>query len=202
MSQELAVVYTIGLKSDQLKTAVQLYDEAFGEKFAVAIKSRQDRLTLLESAFVGRFAISATIGTNLVGLAGFHTFDGSLTGGIGARTLFTQLGFVRGLRASVIFSLYERKPKPGQLLMDGIAVHQQYRGQGIGSRLLHKIVDYARQNNFKTVRLDVIDTNPGARCLYERHGFIPVHNEEFPFLRWLLGFGGSTTMELRVKNAA
>ena len=57
MPQGLDVAYRIGLNKGQLKTAAQLYDEAFGKKFAVAIKSRQDRLKLYESAFVGRFAI-------------------------------------------------------------------------------------------------------------------------------------------------
>ena len=201
MSQELDVAYSIGLNEGQLKAAAQLYDEAFGKKFAVAIKSRQDRLKLYESAFVGRFAISASVEAKLVGLAGFHTPDGSLTGGIGASVLLTQLGVIRGLRAIAIFSLYERKPKPGQLLMDGIAVHKDYRGHGIGSQLLRNLLNYARQNGFAAIRLDVIDTNPGARRLYERRGFIPVRTEKFPFLRWLLGFGGSTSMELRVKDA-
>ncbi len=200
MSQELNVVYRIGLEKGQLNRAAELYDEAFGKKFAVAITSRQDRLRLYESAFVGSFALTASLESKLVGLAGFHTPDGSLTGGITAGVLLTQLGVFRGLRAIAIFSLYERKPKPGQLLMDGIAVHRDYRGHGIGSRLLRKIVDYARQNGFATIRLDVIDTNPGARRLYERRGFIPVRSERFPFLRWLLGFGGSTVMESRVEE--
>ena len=202
MSQELDVAYGIGLDRRQFKTAAKLYDEAFGKKFAVAISSRQKRLTLLESAFVGNFAITASVGMNLIGLAGFHTPDGSLTGGIDVRGLLTQLGIVRGLRAAVIFGLYERKPKPGQLLMDGIAVHKDYRRRGIGSQLLRRLADHARRNGFSTIRLDVIDTNPGARRLYEQQGFIAVHNEKFPYLRWVLGFGGSTRMELCVEDPA
>ena len=198
MSHDLKVDYRLGLNEDQLKTAAELYDEAFGKKFAVAVKSHRCRLKLYEGAFEGKFAVSASVGTTLVGLAGFHTADGSLTGGITSKVLLNQLGFFRGLRAVVIFSLYERKPKPGQLLMDGIAVRSDYRGHGIGSQLLQELRNYARQNGFATIRLDVIDTNPGARRLYERQGFIAVRTERFPFLRWLLGFGGSTTMELHV----
>ena len=52
------------------------------------------------------------------------------------------------------------------------------------------------------VRLDVIDTNHGAQRLYERSGFVPLRIEKFPYLRWLLGFGASTTMEFRIADAA
>ena len=201
MSQDPDVAYRIGLHEGHLKAAAQLYDEAFEGKFAVAIKSRQDRLALFENTFVGRFAISASVERKLVGIAGFHTLDGSLTGGIDAGVLLTRLGVVRGLWAIGIFGLYERKPELGQLLMDGIAVHKDYRGNGIGSQLLRNTVAYARENGFTTIRLDVVDTNPGAQRLYERRGFIPVRTNKFPSLRWFLGFGGSTTMELRVEPA-
>lgn len=202
MADAPIVSYGVGLKEGQFERAAQLYDEAFGEKFKVAIKSRMDRIALLESTFVGRFAVTASEGKDLVGLAGFHTPEGSLTSGIGASQLLAKLGVVRGLWAIAIFSLYERTPGSGELVMDGIAVHKDYRGHGIGSQLLNGIVDHARENGFGTVRLDVIDTNPGAQRLYERNGFVPIRIEKFPYLRWLLGFGASTTMEFRIAAAA
>ena len=80
--------------------------------------------------------------------------------------------------------------------MDGIAVQAGARGQGVGSRLLEEIANYAKEQGFSRVRLDVIDINPKARKLYERKGFKAVKTEYFRYLRWLLGFRGSTTMEL------
>ena len=198
---ERPVSYTIGLAPSQFASAARLYDEAFGSKFARAIGSRSDRLTLFESTFAGEFAVAAHVGSELVGLAGFHTPAGSLTGRIDVRVLLTRLGLLRGLRAIAVFGLYDRKPKPGELLMDGIAVDETYRGQRVGSGLLTRLVDYARGNGFETIRLDVIDTNPGARRLYERRGFVPVRTERFPVLRGILGFGASTTMELCIANA-
>lgn len=202
MADPPIISYGVGLKEGQFEAAAHLYDEAFGEKFKVAIKSRMDRIALLENSFIGRFAITASEGEDLVGLAGFHTPEGSLTSGIGASQLLGKLGVVRGLWATAIFSLYERTPISGELVMDGIAVHQDCRGRGIGSKLLKGIVNYARENGFSTVRLDVIDTNPGAQRLYERRGFVPIRTEKFSYLRWLLGFGASTTMEFRIEDAA
>lgn len=201
MADASNICYGVGLREAQFEMAAQLYDEAFGKKFKVAIKSRLDRIALLESTFVGSFAVTATEGEDLVGLAGFHTPEGSLTSGIDSIELLDKLGLVRGLRAIAIFSLYERTPKPGELVMDGIAVHKDYRGQGIGSQLLNGIVTHAKDNGFDTVRLDVIDSNPGAKRLYERSGFVPIRIEKFPILRWLLGFRASTTMEFRIADA-
>ena len=82
--------------------------------------------------------------------------------------------------------------------MDGIVVHSDARGKGVGNRLLEEVANYAKEHEFDRVRLDVIDINTKAKKLYERKGFKEVKTEYFPYLRWLLGFGGSTTMELRL----
>ena len=92
-----------GLRPEHVETAVCLYDEAFGAKFELAIPSREKRLALFRQSFQPEFAICAVLDGRLVGLAGFHTADGSLTSGMGARELFRQLGLLGGLRAIAIF---------------------------------------------------------------------------------------------------
>lgn len=195
------ITFQQGFSDSQLDTAVSLYDIAFGAKLGVAIRSDVKRQAFLCKSLLPNYAISAMDGEKLVGLAGFHTAAGSLTGGFpsgmaGYRQFISQLGFLRGHWAMLILALYERKAAEGQLLMDGISVDPTYRGQGIGGRLLEEIVRYATENGYNSVRLDVIDTNPRAQKLYERKGFKTVKVEKYGFLRPLLGFGGSTTMEL------
>lgn len=146
------------------------------------------------------YALVAVAGEKLVGIAGFHTQKGSFTGGITYKELVSLLGFVTGNRAALILGFYDRTPDKGVLLMDGIAVHRDYRGKGIGGKLLEEMAAYAGENGYEKVRLDVIDTNPKARRLYERIGFRAVETQRFPYLRWLFGFGGSTTMELNVQT--
>ena len=187
-----------GLPESDRDCAAQLYDEAFGPKFSVAIKSDQERLTILKSCFDPEFAFVAMHNDGLVGIAGFHTTEGSLTGGMTYKELVSKLGRIKGIWAALIFSLYERKPAPGELLMDGIAVRSDFRGQGIGSKLLDEIAKYASENKYKKVRLDVIDINPRAKKLYEKKGFKAVKTENFPYFRWLLGFSSSTTMQMEV----
>ena len=163
---------------------------------------RRWRRAVLAESFLLEFALAAISEGRLVGLAGFHTQLGALTSGMSAELLLERLGTVGGLWAAIIFSIYARQPQASELLMDGIAVSRDMRGKGIGTHLLNDLKRYARENGFCSIRLDVIDTNPVARRLYERQGFVPTRTERFGYLRWLLGFGASTTMIFHVEGCA
>jgi ribosomal protein S18 acetylase RimI-like enzyme len=54
-----------------------------------------------------------------------------------------------------------------------IAVRREQRGRGIGTALLHDLVDRARVEGLAALSLSVEDDNP-ARRLYERAGFVAV----------------------------
>ena len=79
--------------------------------------------------------------------------------------------------------------------MDGIVVRADRRGRGIGTKLVFRLFDVALAHNKRVVRLDVVDTNPAARRLYERLGFVELNTEKVPFLRRVMGFSAATTME-------
>ncbi len=194
------IQYIFGLPEDQRDNAAQLYDEAFGPKLPPQIGDRAQRVAILTDSLVAECAVCALADGEIVGLAGFTSKGASLTSGINYRGLLSHLGFLRGNWASLILSLYEREPASGQLLMDGITVRHELRGHGIGRRLLDEVSRYAVQHGYESVRLDVIDTNPAARRLYERVGFQAVNTERFEYLRWLIGFGAATTMELDLSD--
>ena len=196
------VLFRLGVPEALRSEAAELYEQAFGAKFAVAVRDTDARRRLITSSLVLANAVCAIENEGLIGVAGFKTTDGSLTGGLTVRRLFSHLGFFHGLWATLIFGLYERSLKPGELLLDGISVRPEQRGRGIGGRLLDELRQYAREHGYKSIRLDVIDTNPRARQLYERKGFVATRTEHFAYLRWLLGFGASTTMILQVYAAA
>ena len=196
------VHYQFGIPEPLRHDAAQLYDQAFGAKFSVVIRDKEKRQQLLSDSLLLPFSAVAIANGKLVGLAGFHTPQGSLTKGITARRLFQHLGPLGGAWAAIVFGLYERELKGSELLMDGIAVSQEMRGHGIGTKLLDNLKRYACENGFSHIRLDVIDTNPAARRLYERQGFTPTRTEHFGCLRRLLGFGASTTMVFQVERKA
>lgn len=186
--------YRKGIPGEFRERAVLLFEEAFGQKFRAAIKSQEKRIELLRESFCLDFCIGAFDDGELIGIAGFKTGEGSLTGNITFQTLRKTLGFCSALRAAAVFMLYDRAQTPGELLMDGISVTLSHRGKGVGKRLLAKIESHAIEEKLSSIRLDVIDGNPRARKLYEQQGFVAVKTERFEYLRWLLGFGGATTL--------
>lgn len=189
--------------ADELRSsAAELYDAAFGSKLAIAMPNRSSRMAVLTEGFNPTFSIVAISGCELVGIAGFKTARGSLTGGISFRVLKAKLGLLGTLRAVLVLALFQRKQIADQLLMDGISVSPKMRSSGIGTKLLHSLMEYSRKEGYRSVRLDVIDTNPAARRLYERIGFVPVKTEHFAYLRWLLGFGAATQMAYSLKAEA
>ena len=75
----------------------------------------------------------------------------------------------------------------------GVAVDEKFRGQGVGSLILNKGIDMARQKGCKRVVLDVALDNPGAKRLYERTGFKVFDKRSYP---WFGGRIGMFNMEL------
>jgi ribosomal protein S18 acetylase RimI-like enzyme len=62
-------------------------------------------------------------------------------------------------------------PRPQQLLLEGLALEPTARGKGVGSRLLEAVDERARDLGQTEIILEVIDANPRAKALYERHGY-------------------------------
>jgi RimJ/RimL family protein N-acetyltransferase len=54
----------------------------------------------------------------------------------------------------------------------GMGVVPEYRGQGIGARLLATTLQAGRTAGFRRVELEVFATNEGAMALYGKHGFV------------------------------
>lgn len=184
----------LGIAGHDRLRAAEIYDEAFGAKLGIAIRRKEHRVALLRNGFQLSHAITALEGEYLVGLAGFCTQQTSLTGGITYRSILKEVGFFKGQKAAIVLGLFERKALENELMLDGIAVSEEYRGQGVGSALFDALIDYAKNEGFERIRLDVIDTNPDAHRLYERLGFKAMRTNSFEVLRPLLGFGAATTM--------
>ena len=56
--------------------------------------------------------------------------------------------------------------------VEDLAVNPEYRGLGIGRKLLERGVQWARENNFPGVMLETQDDNVAACMLYQSCGFV------------------------------
>ena len=53
----------------------------------------------------------------------------------------------------------------------GMGVTPPARRRGIGERLMRQVIDHARAAGVRTLSLEVLETNTGAKALYEKLGF-------------------------------
>lgn len=58
-----------------------------------------------------------------------------------------------------------------QIKIEAIGVDENYRNQGVGSKLLEFMKEYARENNYTDIKLTVNEENESAKHLYEKVGF-------------------------------
>lgn len=175
-----------------------LYWEAFSAKLSVVMGPPERALHFLARQVDPEFALVARGNSGeVLGLAGYKTAQGSLVGGA-MSDLVASYGWLSALWRAPLLSLVERDLSDGVLLMDGICVGADARGCGMGTALLRAIKEEARVRDKTAIRLDVIDTNPRARALYEREGFEAVGTETLGPLRWVFGFRSSTRMLFRL----
>lgn len=182
-----------GVPAGAERRVAELYWDAFGRKLGPALNPASRAVPFIAAHLNTDRAVCALLDGRLVGLAGYHHGGRAFTGG-SARAVLRAYGHLRGLPRLLLLSLFERRPAPGQLVMDGIAVDPDMRGRGVGGLLIEEVAAVAAEQGCREIRLDVIDTNPRARALYERRGFTAVRTEYTPYLRGLLGFGAVTTM--------
>ncbi len=72
----------------------------------------------------------------------------------------------------VIKGIVDVVVKGDYLLLDMIAVHALFHGHGVGSKLLKRVEELARNMNKRGVVLEALDS---AVDFYHRHGFIPLY---------------------------
>lgn len=80
--------------------------------------------------------------------------------------------------------------------LGGVAVDEEFRGQGVGSLILDQGINMAQERGCVRVVLDVALDNLGAKRLYERTGFKVFNKRSYP---WFGGRIGMFNMELFIK---
>ena len=185
-----------GLPESYRRQAAELIYQAFERKFRPVMKSAAHGVPILAQGLDPEMMIVALVQQQIVGAVGLYYrkqnfWDPSLS------SFVAEFSWLSGLIRFVMFRLFIFGGGC-DLVVEAIAVDESRRGQGVGTRLLEAVFDLARQQGFKSVRLEVVDTNPAARHLYERLGFVATRTWPYPYLRNLMGFSAATTMVKRM----
>ncbi|WP_067338344.1 GNAT family N-acetyltransferase [Stappia indica] len=182
-------------------SATRIYAEALIQKLRPFFGTADAAAEFLAPHLQRDRGVSAVIGDRIVGIAGYR-LDGH---GLFEpkwrhfRERFSVLG--TAIRVAGL-ALLEKEEDEDVMAMDGIAVTQEARGAGVGRALLAEILDIARRAGKRAVRLDVIDTNPRAKALYLRCGFVEEGQRRLDLLRPVFGFNTVTTMRHHLGDTA
>ena len=191
------------IPAKELTRAGDLYLEAFGAKLLPLLGPPGRLRRLLLGGLRRQRAVGAYDETGrLVALLGYHWEGESFTD-----ITFSGLQHEFGLwgaswRIILMGILLDRKPDHDkQLLMDGISVAPEMRGRGVGTQMFAHLETLALKLGATEIKLDVIDSNFGARKLYLRLGFDEKGHTRVPaFLQKWLPVNGSTTMIKKLKG--
>jgi ribosomal protein S18 acetylase RimI-like enzyme len=189
----IEIAFPLG-ESQRSQAGLILY-EAFRRKLQPLTGDPARTIPLLGAALNLEMVMGALVDGQLLGVAGLHSHEGRYAQ-FDLHSAVAAHGPLYGIRAWAMLNLFGRGSgcPAGELRIAALAVDVAARGQGVGSRLLDAIFDKARREGLRAVRLEVVDTNTGARQLYERMGFRVVKTEHYPFVRNWLDFSGDYVM--------
>ena len=194
MTDSAVATVATGVPSGQSEQAARLYCTALRDKIEPVLGSVDRAVAVLGPHLCADRVITARSGGRIAGIAGFKV-DGRGVFDPPFAAFRAEFGAVGALIRVAGLLLLERSEKNGVLLMDGLAVAPEFRGQGLGTRLLDAVLVEARKRDCHSVRLDVIDTNPRARALYERFGFAERRTTRLGVLAAVFPFRAASEME-------
>ncbi len=94
------------------------------------------------------------------------------------------------LRRNTFNRLYERtgldlrnnpmETGPGEFYLDCMAIHKEYRGEGVGHKLMSYVIEYGKAQGIKKFTLLVEKSHKRLEEYYAKLGFVPI-GEMFAF---------------------
>lgn len=183
-----------GLAHAQRGDAARLYWQAFGSKLGRVMGPEPRALGFIERV-IRTDHVLAAIDPNgaVVGVVGFRTGTGSFVGGSKA-DLVAHYGRFGALWRSACLSAIACDLQPDQLMVDGLVVRTDRRGERIGAALMLALLAEARARGYATVRLDVVGENIRARALYDQLGFSVEYRQGSWLTRLIFNYRSAVVM--------
>ncbi len=189
------------LEPEERVAVARVLFDAFRHKYATLIGDQDTAVAVVCHSCTHAAGLYARVGGSIVGVVGLRSAESAFwTPRLSV--LRRYLWFGRALVVYVALKVETaRRVKREEIRVETLAVRADLRGQGIGSALLAAVEGRARASGGRRLSLDVVDTNPHARRLYERLGFRAVKTTWYGPLTRRAGFSASTRMRKAVTPA-
>jgi len=195
VNQDIRIIPLHFLAEGARVQAAALYWQAFEGKLGRLLGPDERALPMIRAALDPTHALGAVAADGrLVGVAGFRSAAGSFVSLSPhlLRRFYGPLGSVWRIAALRLLGVDTDNDR---FLIDGLSVAPDFRSQGIGRALLDELAIFARAEGYRAMRLDVAESNPRARALYERCGFRHVQRQRMPFAAPVFGVWSCDIME-------
>ena len=166
----MQINYLHHLPDEHKSSAVRLYLNALKDKLVPILGNDGRAQNVLETNLDTAQCIAAIRDQGIVGILAIQCSKGSFLNPT-LITLVKSYGILGGLFRMGGLALLHHPTPADELYVDGVAVLDGLRGEGIGSGLFALLEKIAIKKGIRKISLEVIDTNPRARALYERLGF-------------------------------
>jgi ribosomal protein S18 acetylase RimI-like enzyme len=195
--QKLNIEITESINKNQRIRAIEILYYAFEQKIRALIKSKEKALAIYNKSLKNDQVFYALLDGNVVGLIGLQYKNRTFLE-FKYRDLRKYFNPLQSYFIYKIYKLTSPKIKDDVLRIDSIAVDKSFRNLGIGTQLINKVFEFAKNKGFKKVILEVINTNPKAKGLYERIGFKEKKIVRYYFLTRSAGFSSEYIMSYKL----
>ncbi|MGO4741351.1 GNAT family N-acetyltransferase [Bosea sp. 2KB_26] len=185
-----------GIRAELLDRALDLYWQAFSRKLLVPLGPAPQARGLLRRCIQPAQAFTAIAGDGQ--LIGIVTFKTDQEGGLAVThdDLRKSYGPVGGIWRGLLLNALDSSASVDEMMIESICVDESARGKGVGQALMAGVISFAREAGKRALTLDVVDSNEGARRLYQNLGFRPVERVSLGLLAPVFGFHRATRMAL------
>ncbi len=188
---------TVGFPQTQQQQVAEIIYEGFRHILDPLFPSRDQALLLIQACLDPEICLAVYVGDRLVGIAGLQYDNRALlTYRLG--NFQQQLGWFKGLFLWLLIRFSNYRPKPSELYLQILAIAPDQRGKGLGTLLLEQVFEFARQNQYTYLDLEVVDTNANARRLYERLGFVAIKTIQFGLASRFVGASKAAILRKQV----
>lgn len=155
---------------DSYKIAALMYDVDF-RTFDKLFKSKDIAISAIERNLKKDDCIKVIFDDgNFVGLLVFYTHD---------KKIKTHLNSFKLLIVDILDYFVLCDIKKEDFYIAEFAIDKNYRSKGYGSKVIGDVLNYAKDNGYNRVTLDVDFKNTKAKSLYERIGFKVFNKKSF-----------------------
>jgi ribosomal protein S18 acetylase RimI-like enzyme len=152
-------------------TATQLFFNALKEKLEPILSSDGRAQEVIASNLPTDKCLVAFCDDKLVGTMGIQTKNGEFVNP-SLKTMIRIFGILGCIFCMIGLVILKHTTTADKLYVDGVTVAHEMKGKGIGSHMFGLLERTASQKGFRTISLEVIETNTRAKALYEHLGFV------------------------------